>query len=253
VESFLAAAERAGRPALGLWCSTGDALVAEALAAAGADYVCLDMQHGATHDGNVVQLLQAVAAGGGAPVVRVPDSRPAAITRALDAGARGVIVPLVESAEQAAAAVAACRYPPRGERSYGPFRASLHAGTADPLELEKVACIAMIETRAGLDHLEDIAATDGLGGLYVGPADLSLGLGLAPASYEAPAFVEALAAIRSACARHGRVAGIHCYDGATAARYAEQGFGMITVAVELRLLRSAVAAELRAARSAGPG
>ncbi len=241
-----------GRPVLGLWCTTGDALVAEALAASGADYVCLDMQHGASHEGSVLPLLQAVTAGGAVPVVRVPDTRPASIMKVLDAGAAGVIVPLVESAEQAAAAVASCRYPPAGARSYGAFRASIAARSADPAVLEQVACVAMIETRAGLDHLEEIAATEGLSGLYIGPSDLSLGLGLAPGSIDAPQFRQALGEILAACRRHGLVAGIHCYDGATAARFVEQGFGMVTVAVDLRLLRAAVAAELAVARQAGP-
>ncbi len=253
MERFLAEPWRASRPALGLWCSTGDGLVAEALAASGADYVCIDMQHGGAHDGNLTSLVQAVTAGGSVPIVRVPDARPAGITKALDCGARGVIVPLVESGEQAASAVAACRYPPAGSRSYGPFRAAIAWGSGDPGELERVACVAMVETRAGLDALEAIAATDGLSGIYVGPSDLSLGLGLAPGSFAAPAFVEALAEIRAACARHGLVAGIHCYDGKTAAHFVEQGFAMVTVAVELRLLRAALAVELDAARLARPG
>jgi 4-hydroxy-2-oxoheptanedioate aldolase len=250
VEHSLHTSFREGRPLLGFWCAIGDSLVAETLASAGADYVCLDMQHGGAHEANLVAMLQAVAAGGSVPIVRVADSSPAGIMKVLDAGALGVVVPLVESAEQAGAAVSACRYPPAGTRSYGPFRASIHSGTADPRVLEQVACVAMIETRAGIEHLDEIVRTEGLTGIYVGPSDLSLALGLPPGSFDAPEFATVLDRIRAACAEHGLVAGIHCYDGTVASRYIEQGFGMVTVAVELRLLRAALAAELARARSA---
>jgi 4-hydroxy-2-oxoheptanedioate aldolase len=252
VEQFLRESWRAGRPALGFWNSIGDTLLVEALAAAKPDYVCIDMQHGGAHEGNLVSLVQAVDAGGSAPLVRVAENNPALIAKALDAGARGVVIPLVESGAEAAAAVAACRYPPNGRRSFGPFRASMHADTSDPRQLEQVACVVMVETRAGIDNLADIAAADGLTGVYVGPSDLSLALGLAPGSIDAPEFVAVLEEIRVACERHGVVAGIHCYDGQIAARYIEQGFGMVTVTVDLRLLRPALAHELADARAATP-
>jgi 4-hydroxy-2-oxoheptanedioate aldolase len=239
----------ADQPALGLWCTIGDPLLAEALGSVGPDYVCVDMQHGANHDGNLVSMLQAVAIGGSTPLVRVTENNPGLIMKALDAGAAGVIVPLVDTGAEAARAVDACRFPPAGRRSYGPFRASMHAGSA-PRQLDDVACIAMVETRTGLDNLADIAATDGLTGIYVGPSDLSLALGLAPASYDAPEFEAALDAIQAACKEHGLVVGIHCYEGTTAAEYVRRGFGMVTVAVELRLLRAALTSELGRARDA---
>jgi 4-hydroxy-2-oxoheptanedioate aldolase len=243
----------ASRPALGIWCSVGDPLLAEALASVGPDYICVDMQHGSSHEGNLVSILQAVTAGGSVPIARVAENNQAAIMKSLDAGAAGVIVPLVESGAEAAQAVAACRYPPAGRRSYGPFRASIHAGTPDARALEQVACIAMVETRAGLDNLDEIAATDGLTGIYVGPSDLSLALGLPPGSFDAPEFDVALAAIQTACKRNDLAAGIHCYDGTTAARYVERGFDMITVSVELRTLRAALSTELGHARDASWG
>lgn len=250
MEQFLKEPWRAGKPALGLWSSIADTLVAEALGAAGPDYVCVDLQHGGSHEGNLIAMLQAVVAGGSVPIVRVAEGNPASIMRALDAGARGVVVPLVESADQAARAVEACRFPPFGKRSFGPYRVSINAGTLDPRELEKVACIVMIETRAGIDHLEEIVATDGVTAAYVGPSDLSLALGLDPGSIEAPEYVAVLEEIRQACAERGIVAGVHCLDGTSARRYVEQGFGMVTVAVELRLLRAAIGVELGRARSA---
>jgi 4-hydroxy-2-oxoheptanedioate aldolase len=106
----------------------------------------------------------------------------------------------------------------------------------------------MIETRAGIDNLAEIVRTDGLSGIYIGPSDLSLALGLPPASVDAPEFVSTVEAIRSACADQGIVAGMHCYDGRSARRAMERGFGMVTVAVDLRTFRHAVAAEIATAR-----
>jgi 4-hydroxy-2-oxoheptanedioate aldolase len=253
MELFLREPGRVGVPALGVWATFGNPLAAEVLALAGPDYVCIDMQHGDAHEGNLVALVQAVCSGGSVPIVRVPENNPAAIMKALDVGARGVIVPLVESGEEAARAVAACRYPPTGSRSYGPFRAALHARTIEPRELEKVACIVMIETRAGIDNLAEIVHTDGVTAVYVGPSDLSLGLGLPPASLDAPEFVEVLGQIRAECERAGIVAGIHCYEGTTARHFIDEGFQMVTVAADMRSLGRAVAHELAAARGAKRG
>lgn len=249
MEQFLRERWRNQEPALGFWCSVGDTLIAEALASAKPDYVCVDMQHGGAHAGNLVAMLQAVDAGGSVPLVRVAESNPALIMKALDAGARGVIVPLVESGEQAARAVDACRFPPNGTRSFGPYRASISASSSDPRQLEQVACIVMIETAAGIANLEDIVSTEGVAAVYVGPSDLSLALGLPPGSVDAPRFVSVLDEIRVACAAHGVVLGLHCYDGKSASRAVEQGFGMVTVAVELRTLRAALAKELGEARA----
>ncbi|HEY1819000.1 MAG TPA: aldolase/citrate lyase family protein [Trebonia sp.] len=237
------------RPAFGLWCSSADPLVAEVLAASGPDYVCIDTQHGASHEGNLVSMCQAVTVGGAVPVVRVSENRPALIMKALDCGARGVIVPLIETAADAAAAVAACRYPPLGERSWGPFRASLAKDMATRAGLEDVACVVMIETKKAVENLAEIVATDGLAGAYFGPSDLSLALGLEPASFDAPEFQEVLAAMIAECGKKGISAGAHCYDGATASKYSHDGFSMITLAVDMRLLRSAAAAEIGIAAS----
>ena len=254
MEEFLRESWRKGKPALGVWNAIGDSLAAEAIASLGPDYVCVDMQHGGASEGQLVPLLQAIAVGGSTPIVRVPEANQATIMKALDSGAMGVIVPLVESAEQARRAVEACRFPPAGHRSFGPFRASISAGTNDPAELEKVACIVMIETRAGIDHLGEIVATEGVTAVYLGPSDLSLALGLPPGSVDDPQFVSTVQEIRSACTARGVVAGMHCYDGETARKAVEQGFGMVTVAVDLRLFRQALAEELATARAtASPG
>ncbi len=248
METFLRETGRGDRAALGFWSTVSEPLLLEALAAAGPDYVTIDMQHGTASESVLVSLVQAVTAGGSVPIVRVPELRPATIMKALDAGARGVIVPLVEDASEAALAVSACRYPPRGSRSYGPFRAQIAHGTADPGTLEQVATIVMVETRRGIDHLEAIVATEGVTAVYLGPSDLSLALGLAPGSIDAPTFGAVVERVLALCERHGVVPGIHCHDGMTARRWLERGFRMVTVAADMVSLRQAIASELARAR-----
>ena len=250
----LRAAWSAGRPVRGVWCAAPSSVSAEVAALAGPDYVCVDMQHGAVGYSDAVPMLQAVQGAGAVPLVRVPAGDAATIGVALDAGALGVVVPMVSTPDDAARAVGACRYPPRGVRSYGPVRAAVAVGSREVEDLEDVVCAVMVETVEGLSRVDEIAATPGLDAIYVGPADLALALGLPPA-YERPEPVhrEAVAAILAACRRHGITAGIHCADGAMAARRLEQGFTMVTVANDLGLVRAGVAAELRAADGGVPG
>lgn len=240
---------RSGRQAIGVWCSSRDPFVAEAVASAGPDYVCIDLQHGASEFAGLVEMLQAVQAGGSIAVVRVAENSLALINKALDAGAAGIIVPLVEDAEEARRAVAACRFPPRGRRSFGPFRASLAGGMNELADIENVACILMIETASGLANVEEIAAVDGVSAVYVGPSDLSIALGLPPASLDEPAFVAALERIRQAATDAGVVAGMHVMDGTRGASYVAQGFGMVTTAADVRSMQEAVAGHLDHARS----
>ena len=231
----------------GAWCAVPSSVSAEAVASVGYDYVCVDLQHGAIGYSDAVPMLQATSGRGATPIVRLGENDPAAIGRVLDGGALGVIVPMVGSAEEAARAVAACRYPPRGRRSYGPVRAATVIGSRAVADLEQVMCAVMVETKEGLDRVDEIAATDGVDAIYVGPSDLALALGLPPAyEHEDPAHQEAIERIREACERHGVIAGIHCDGGAMAARRLQQGFRMVTVVNDLVTLRTGVAAELAA-------
>lgn len=245
-----------GGVARGAWCLTPSALVAETLAATGVNFVCIDLQHGAIDYSEAVPMLAAIHGRGAVPMARVPANEPWLIGKVLDAGALGVIVPLVDTAQQAAAAVAACRYPPVGRRSYGPVRAAGVVGSTDPRDLDQVVVAVMVETAEGLANVEEIAATPGLDAIYIGPADLSIALGLAPAfEQDAAVHRDALAAVRRACERHGIVAGVHCAGGAMAARRREQGFSMMSVVTDLDLLRDGARAELAVLddTSAGPG
>lgn len=219
----------------------------ERLARLGYDYLCLDGQHGLFGYSGMVSGLMAIdAAGGAAGVVRVAANDPPLIGRALDAGAAGVIVPLIDTAEQAAAAVAAGRYPPEGNRSYGPMRAGLRIGPEPAQANAAVLVLAMIETAEGLSNVEAICATPGLDGIYVGPVDLCLALGgTYPGDPAVSAvFDAALDRILRAARSAGIAAGIHVFDGATAtARFAD-GFTFASIGDDLTHLERAAAEHL---------
>ncbi len=239
-----------GRTAFGLWSVMPGSFGAELVAGAGVDYVCVDQQHGIIDYDSMVPMLQAIRAAGAAPLTRVLSNDPFLIMKALDVGAWGVIVPMIEDAEGAARAVAACRYPPRGIRSWGPTRASVALGSSDPEELGgEVLCLVMIETREGLENVEEISATPGLDGIYIGPSDLALSLGLSPTlEVTEDAHVEAVNRIKEACRRNGIAAGIQSASGEWARRHAEAGFDLVTVTTDAKLLVNAARQEVDAAR-----
>jgi 4-hydroxy-2-oxoheptanedioate aldolase len=241
---------RAGQTTLGGWLSLAEPLVAEAAALAGFDYVVVDMQHGRADVGTVPELLRAVAGHGVAPVVRVPWNEPGIIGRVLDLGALGVIVPMVNSAHEAREAVAACRYAPHGRRSVGPLVVNQRYGAGYFAAANgTVACICMIETEHAVAHIDEILSVGGIDAVYVGPADLSVTMGLAPTSDQTdPRFDAALASVVEACARHGVVAGIHA-SAALAAKRARQGFQMITVSMDFVSVVAGQRADLATARA----
>jgi 4-hydroxy-2-oxoheptanedioate aldolase len=203
----------------------------------------------------MVSMFHATQAGGAVPLARLAWNEPWLIMRALDLGAAGVILPLIDTAAEARKAVESCRYPPVGRRSYGPVRAELVMGSTAPDDIGGDAlCVAMIETREGIDNVEEIATTPGLDGLYIGPSDLSIAVGLPPGRLteelgeDRKPLADAIERIRQACEANGLVAGIHCGSGEAAARYAEQGFRLITVGVDTTLFRATIGHELNAAR-----
>jgi 4-hydroxy-2-oxoheptanedioate aldolase len=232
-----------GGSAIGLWCTIPSPLVAELLARSGPDYVVVDQQHGAVAPGDLLAMTQAIHGAGRTALVRVGSHDPWVIGHALDLGADGVIVPLVDSAAEAAAIVSACRYQPAGRRSWGRVR-----GEAD----EDPLVLAMIETRAGLEAVDEIVATDGLDGVYIGPSDLSLGLGAHPTpTIEHAAVLDAIATIRTAAEGAGVLCGLHCLSGEDAARFVPEGFPMVTAGADSGLLRAALASALATARGRG--
>ena len=182
------------RAALGGWLTIPSGFSAEIMAHAGFDWVCVDTQHGVIDYQQMVGMLQAVSSTPVTPLVRVPWNEPGIIGKTLDAGARGVIIPMVNSVEEAEQAVRACRYAPAGARSYGPLRATYYAGS-DYYEHanDDVLCIVMIETRDAVARVDEILSVPGIDAVYIGPADLSITLGLPPPAQEAAVFNDALA------------------------------------------------------------
>jgi 2-keto-3-deoxy-L-rhamnonate aldolase RhmA len=223
-------------PIWGGWI-TGPTLIGpEEFAKAGYDYVGFDAQHGYLDDTDIAGILRRIEHVPIATAVRLPDPDPGPIGRVLDAGADAVIVAMIESAEQAAAAVAATRYPPTGIRSFGPLRASLGY---DPASLQaRVSVFAMIETAAALSDLSRICAVEGLAGIYVGPADLAISMGVNPVGATGdPEVLEAIARIHRAAADAGLVTGIHAGEGKSGRKMAQLGFEMITLSSESQALR----------------
>jgi len=219
----------------------------EEFAKAGYDYVGFDVQHGYLDDADVALLLRRLERVPIATAVRLPSADPAPIGRVLDAGADAVIVAMVESAETAAAAVAATRYAPAGVRSFGPLRADIGV---DPAEHEeRTGVFAMIETDRGLSALDEICAVPGLSGVYVGPADLAISLGENPiTALSTAAVLDAVIRIQSAATGAGLVPGIHANAGKPGKAMAELGFRMITLASESQALRRGAAAHLEEAQ-----
>ncbi|MCV7410082.1 aldolase [Mycobacterium florentinum] len=223
-------------PSWGGWI-TGPTLIGpEEYARAGYDYVGFDAQHGYLDDADIADILRRLERVPIATAVRLPNADPAPIGRVLDAGADAVFIAMIESADQAAAAVAATRYAPAGVRSFGPLRSSLGP---DPAAHEaRVSVFAMIETAAALTNLGDICAVEGLTGIYVGPADLAISLGHGPVgATRHPEVLDAIVRIHGVATEAGLVTGIHASEGKTGHAMAHLGFKVITLAAESAALR----------------
>src|SRR5882757_2298475 len=221
---------KSGGVAFGAWAALPSAFAAELMCVEGVDYVCIDQQHGLVDYNVAVEMLRAIEGRRVVALTRVPANQGWLIGKALDAGIQGVVVPMVSTPEQAREAVAACRYHPAGNRSFGPVRASMVMDSRDMAVVgDSVLCFVMVETREGVERVDEIAATPGLDGIYVGPADLALGLGLPPnLDKEEPEHVAAVARILDACRRHKIIAGIQCGSGKSARKYADKGFQFVT-------------------------
>lgn len=231
---------------VGGWLQLPGSASAELMGSVGFDFVCVDQQHGLIGDDALLPMAQALAATGTPVVARVTGNEPSAIGRALDRGAAGVIVPLVDTAQDAAKAVAACHYPPRGGRSYGPTRRAWSPGGPDP------QCIVMVETLAAVEALPDIVAVEGLDAVFVGPSDLALSAGLPlGAQYDDPGFQRLLHEIVDRCRSRDLPVGIYSASPAHVHRFRELGFTFFTLLSEAAILRAAAVAHLANARAAG--
>jgi 4-hydroxy-2-oxoheptanedioate aldolase len=227
-----------GQACHGLWSLLPGAVTAEVLARSGADYVVVDLQHGASTEAELPGITAAVTAAGAVPLVRTRSPSFADVGRPLDLGAHGVIVPNVRDADHAREVVAAVRYAPAGGRSIG----RLSGGVDRPLVL------VMVEAASALDDLDAVLAVEGIDGVYVGPGDLSLSLGLTGDEHRS----ELRGVLSSIIARAGAAGvpvGVHAYSGDDAAGFAAEGATIVTVAVDAVSLGDVVRSHLRVARS----
>src|SRR6267142_430064 len=212
-----------GETAFGVWAALPDAFAAELMCVGGVDYICVDQQHGLVDYREMVEMLRAIEGRRTAvPVTRVPVNQAWVIGKALDAGMQGVVVPMVSNRADVA------------------------------VMGDGVLCFVMVETREGVERVDEIASTPGLDGIYVGPADLALGLGLPPnLDKEEPEHVAAVERILKSCQKYGIVPGIQCGNGKAARKQADRGFRFVTFTKDSSLLPAAVAKEV-AALAVGP-
>ena len=250
-ENSTLAAWRRGGQTVGGWLSIGNGYTAETMSSLGFDYLCVDLQHGMLSYDDLKYMLPAISNYDTTPFVRVPWNEPYEIMKALDAGAFGVIVPMVNNREEAERAVDSCRYPPDGHRSFGPIRAALYGGRGYASEANRqIACVVMIETVDGIENLEEIVTTPGLDGVYIGPSDLAYALGLSPTSGSGEdKHKETVADILAACQKHGVAAGIHTGSLEQTKGYLDQGFHLVTLGTDVAFLTRTASSELSQAKA----
>jgi 4-hydroxy-2-oxoheptanedioate aldolase len=226
-----------GRAALNGWLAIPDTFSAETMAHQGWDSLTVDLQHGVVDYGAAARMLTAIATTKVVPVARVPWLEPGIIMKMLDAGAVGIICPMINSAAEAASFVSCLRYPPEGRRSFGPIRASLGIPNYSEVANRHVAGFAMIETREALDAIDEILAVPGLDAIYVGPSDLALSLGKSPGFDPTDSAVtEAIAHILQRAKHHRVRAGIHNGSIDYALKMVGLGFDFVTVSSDARLM-----------------
>lgn len=246
-----------GAAAVNGWLAVPNSFSAEVMAHQGWDSLTVDLQHGVVDYQAMVTMLQAVSTTNTVPVVRVPWLEPGILMKTLDAGAYGVICPMVNTREDAQKLVAWTHYAPRGTRSFGPVRAMMYGGADYPSRAnETVVILAMIETAQALDNLDDILSVEGLDGIYIGPTDLSLSLGCRPdMDNPEPRAQQAIDHILERANAHGLVAGIHNMGADAALARIGKGFRFVTVSSDARLLAAGsqqVLGRMRAGQAADP-
>jgi 4-hydroxy-2-oxoheptanedioate aldolase len=238
-----------GEAAFGAWSVSADPLVAELVAATDTDVVCVDAQHGWADVATLPPLLESMRTLGRVPLVRVRWNDPGQIMRALDAGAAGVIVPMINDAEEASAAAQACRFPPQGIRSWGPLWSARPIATPTQADAE-VMCVVMIETADAIANLRDILATPGVDAVYIGPNDLALSCGLGRETYRSSDAVdELLTSVVGAAKDAGKPVGLHCSDVAMARDWQARGADWLTILTDVDVLAAGLTAAVEAARA----
>jgi 4-hydroxy-2-oxoheptanedioate aldolase len=245
---------QSGKAAVNGWLAIPSGFSAEVMAQCGWDSVTVDMQHGVQDYQSMVQCFQAMTAHPVTPLVRVPWNEPGIIGKVLDGGAWGVICPMVNNRAEAQALATACLYPPAGKRSNGPIRAAMYgeASNYQKIANDEVMVIPMIETQEGIDNIDEILTVPGISGIYIGPSDMGLSLGLIPIlDREEPQILGIYEKLLASCKRHDKFAGIHNGTGVYAGRMIQMGFRFVTIANDSGLMARAARAEVTATRKAG--
>ncbi|MCB1909557.1 MAG: hypothetical protein KDH15_19525 [Rhodocyclaceae bacterium] len=256
-ENLLRKTWNAGGAVVNGWLAIPNGFSAETMAHQGWDSLTIDLQHGVVDYQAMVGMLQAISTTATVPVVRVPWLEPGILMKTLDAGAYGVICPMVNTREDAEKLVAWTHYAPKGTRSFGPVRALLYGGPDYPQHAnDTIVTFAMIETAKALDNLDDILSVEGLDAIYIGPSDLSLALGCTPTFDDVdPKAAEAIDHILARAKAHGVVAGIHNGSTDAALKRIAKGFQFVTVSSDARLMAAGsqqILAAMRKAKSAAP-
>jgi 4-hydroxy-2-oxoheptanedioate aldolase len=229
-----------GEPAFGYALGLGSPLAAEALAHCGIDFLLLDTQHGSFGPDSTIATLMAMAAGSATPMARVARNDYTLIGRLLDEGALGIVVPMVNTADDARAAADACRLPPVGARSWGWGRASRYGADYPDVINDEIFVAIQIESQDAVDNAEAILAVPGIDGCWTGPSDLALSMGLHPRDAATDERHQgALERVLAACRDTGKVPGLACSSPAEARRRADQGFQFLTAAGDAGLMLTA--------------
>ena len=240
-----------GKGAINAWCSIPSAVTAEMMSMNDFDSITIDMQHGLVDYQTALNMLQVISGSGKTPMVRVPWNEPGIIMKSLDAGALGIICPMINTPEDAISFVGATRYAPVGHRSSGPTRALMVHGPNYHNEAnDNIISMAMIETVEALDNVDKIAATDGLTGIYIGPSDLSISMGFNPGLDRVePEMIDAINKIENACKKNNIKVGIHCLSPSYLKDKLSNGYDLATLASDIRIYAEGLSNKLKEARA----
>ncbi len=244
----------AGKGCINGWLAIPSGFSAEVMAGCGWDSVTVDMQHGVQDYQSMVQCFQAMDKHPITPLVRVPWNEPGIIGKALDGGAWGIICPMVNNAAEAKALASASLYPPIGKRSNGPIRAAAYgaASSYQSTANDEVLVIPMIETQEGIDNIDEILSVKGISGIYIGPSDMGLSLGMIPTlDREEPRILAIYETLLASCKKHGKFAGLHNGSASYAARMIKMGFQLCTIANDSGLMAKAAKEAVAQARKEG--
>ncbi len=244
-----------GRATVNGWLAIPSGFSAEVMAQAGWDSLTVDLQHGVQDYLSMVHCFQAMQVHPVLPMVRVPWNEPGIIGKVLDAGAYGVICPMINTVDDAQRFIAACKYPPKGARSNGPIRAGIYglvgpSGGYQATANDEILCMPMIETKQAIDNLAPILDTPGIDAVYIGPSDLAFSMGLSPSlDREEPEILSMYETILAETAKRGQKAGVHCFKPEYARRMIQMGFSLVTLGNDSGIMLNAAKSAIAATRT----